>query len=111
MRRVLLDDFDGLARAGLEEIVSAGHLELLAVDGADVVDRLVATLPDVVVLDLDLASCDDLARRITTEFPALTVVACSARRPTMRVYPRFRHGESFDSPLQPDLLTTALTTT
>lgn len=110
MRRVLMGDFHGIVRAGLEDIVASGDLELVALEGDGLLDRLVATLPDVVVLDLDVDYCDLLAQRITTDFPALTVVACSSSRPAMRVYPRFRHGESFESPLRADLLTTALTT-
>jgi len=109
MRRVLMGDFAALIRAGFEEMLRETDLELIATDQTDVVARLVTTLPDVVVLDLDLAESDELVRQITTEFPALKVVACSSRHPTMRVYPPFHHGECYDSALEADLLTAALT--
>jgi DNA-binding NarL/FixJ family response regulator len=108
MKRVLMGDFGALVRAGFEDMLRERDVELIAAEDADLVERLVTTLPDVVILDLDVDNSDELVQRITTEFPALKVVACSSRHPTMRVYPPFHHGESYDSPLDPDVLTAAL---
>jgi DNA-binding NarL/FixJ family response regulator len=102
-----MGEFGALVRAGFEDMLRDEHLELIAAD-SDLVQRLVTTLPDVVVLDLDVAHSDDLVQRITTDFPALKVVACSSRHPTMRVFPPFHHGEFYESPLEGPLLTAAL---
>jgi hypothetical protein len=58
----------------------------------------------VVVLDLDRAGSEDLARSLSIGFPDLTVIACSSAAVRMRVYPPFHSGESYVSNLSPDLL-------
>ena len=98
MTRVLVGDFGGLARLGVEELLRAERIEVVHSDG-DLVSRLLEQLPDAVVLNLDDEAVSTLARHLCTLFPALTVVACSAVDPTMRVYPRFHHGESYTSPV------------
>jgi DNA-binding NarL/FixJ family response regulator len=110
MKRVLMGDFGALVRSGFEEMLREEDLVLVATDEVDLVDRLLTTLPDVVVLDLDVERSDDLVQQITSDFPAVKVVACSSRHPTMRVFPPFHHGEFYDSPLEAALLTAALTT-
>jgi len=107
MKRVLMGEFGALVRAGFEDMLREEHVELIAAD-RDLVERLVTTLPDVVVLDLDVEHSDELVQQITTNFPALKIVACSTRHPTMRVFPPFHHGEFYDSPLEGSLLTAAL---
>lgn len=109
MRRVLIGDFGALIRAGFEDLLREHDLELVAIGGDDLIERLLSTLPDVVIIDLDVQRSTELVREITTAFPALKIVACSSRHPTMRVYPPFHHGESYDSPLEPDLLAATLT--
>jgi hypothetical protein len=50
----------------------------------------------------------DLAGEITSEFPAIKVIACSCEEPVMRVFPPFHHGESYASKLSASLLALAL---
>ncbi len=109
MRRILIGDFGALVRAGFEDMLREHDLELIAIGGTDLIERLLSTLPDVVVIDLDVERSEEMVRQITTAFPALKIVACSTHYPTMRVYPPFHHGESYDSPLEPHLLAAALT--
>ena len=108
MRRVLFGDFGGVLRAGFEEVLRSERVEVLQADGRDLVARLLDALPDVVVLDLDGTGTADLVQRLVREFPALKVVVCSTRRPLMRVYPPFHHGESYESELEPDEFTTTV---
>jgi CheY-like chemotaxis protein len=108
VRRVLFGDFGGVVRAGFDAVLRGECVEVLQADGRDVVTRLLEALPEVVVLDLDAPGTDELVRHLVLEFPALTVVACSTRRPVMRVYPPFHHGESYDSQLEPDVFTTTV---
>ena len=108
MRRVLFGDFGGVVRAGFDEVLRGGPVEVLGTDGHDLFERLVDALPDVVVLDLERDGTADLVRRLVREFPALKVVVCSTRRPLMRVYPPFHHGESYESELEPDAFVIAV---
>lgn len=103
-----MGDFGPLVRAGFEDMLRGEHLELIAADQVDLVERLVTTLPDVIILDLDFAHSDELVHQITSKFPALKIVACSSTVPTMRVYPPFHHGEWYVSALRADLLAEAL---
>jgi DNA-binding NarL/FixJ family response regulator len=104
-----MGDFGALVRAGFEDLLREQNLELIATEEVDLIERLLTTLPDVVIIDLDVERSEQLVREITTDFPALKIVACSTHYPTMRVYPPFHHGESYDSPLEAHLLTAALT--
>lgn len=104
MRRVLMGDFSALHRLGLQEILRCDGIELVETTGADVVDRLVEALPDVIVLDLDQRDVLDLVRRIVYLFPSVTVVACSSAQPLMRVFPPLHYGESYTTELDPALL-------
>ena len=108
MRRVLFGDFGGVVRAGFDEVLRGEHVELLQADGRDLVTRVLEALPEVVVLDLDGSGTPELVRRLVRDFPALTVIGCSTRRPLMRVYPPFHHGESYDRELEPDVFTTTV---
>ena len=110
MRRILFGDFGGVVRAGFDEVLRGQRVEVLNSDGRDLVDGLLAGLPDVVVLDLDGAGTPQLIRRLVHEFPALKVVVCSSRRPLMQIYPPFHYGESYQVPLEPDAFMSALRT-
>ncbi|MBW3605395.1 MAG: hypothetical protein KY460_10900 [Actinobacteria bacterium] len=96
MTRVLLGDFGAIVRLGLREVLEDGQL-LVAEDAPadEILERLVGTLPDAVVLDLDVAHTPQLARRISERFPAVTIIACSSKRPEMQIFPPFHHGESY----------------
>lgn len=108
MRRVLLGDFGAIVRAGLDDLLRAQDVEVVHTDEAGLLRQLVDALPDVVVLDLDREGTADLVDRIVREFPALKVVACSSRRPRMRVYPPFHRGESYETVLDAESLVRAV---
>ena len=110
MRRILFGDFGAVVRAGFDEVLRGQRLEVLNTDGRNLVDELLDGLPDVVVLDLDAAGTPALVQRLVREFPALKVVVCSSRRPLMRVYPPFHHGESYEVTLEPDAFRSAVRT-
>ncbi|HET9657735.1 MAG TPA: hypothetical protein VFP72_20455 [Kineosporiaceae bacterium] len=106
-----MGDLRALVRLGLEDLLGEIDVELLAAPGpAALLDRLLVTLPDVVVLDLDQEHTPELADRIATDYPAVRVVACSADLPRMRVYPPFHRGECYECPLEPDQLAAAFGT-
>ena len=110
MTRVLVGPFGAIVRAGLDDLLCHPQLQVVHADGDDLWPRLLAELPDVVLLDLDAPGTRATARRIATDFPALTVVACSSVDPTMRIYPRFHHGESYTRALRAETsLTEAVT--
>jgi DNA-binding NarL/FixJ family response regulator len=108
MTRVLMGDFSALHRLGLQDILRVDGIELMETAGADVVGRLVEALPDVIVLDLDERGTLALVEQIVHRFPAIKVVACSSAQPTMRVFPPLHYGESYESDLNPALLTSAI---
>jgi DNA-binding NarL/FixJ family response regulator len=108
VRRVLFGDFGAVVRAGFDEVLRDQRVEVLRSDGRDLVDELLDGLPDVVVLDLDRVGTPELVHRLVREFPALKVVVCSSRRPLMRIYPPFHHGESYEVTLDPDAFTSVL---
>lgn len=105
MRRVLFGDFCGVLRAGFDDVLRHEEVVVLRAEGHDLVEQLVDALPDVVVLDLDRDATAPLVNRLVHEFPSVKVVVCSARRPLMRVYPPFHHGESYEAALEPDAFT------
>jgi DNA-binding NarL/FixJ family response regulator len=108
MRQVLMGDFDALHRLGLEELLRADGIQLVHVAGRNVMGRLMETLPDVVVLDMDQWETAELVQRIVHEFPTVKVVACSSGQPVIRVFPPLHYGESYTTNLDPALLTSAI---
>jgi CheY-like chemotaxis protein len=108
MTRVLMGDFSALHRLGFQEILRGDGIELVETTDADVVDRLVEALPDVIVLDLDRHDVMDLVHRIVHQFPSVKVVACSSAHPTMRVFPPLHYGESYTTELDPAVFSNAV---
>jgi DNA-binding NarL/FixJ family response regulator len=109
--RVLVGPFAALLRAGVDDLLGDPRIAVIHTEvGEDFFARLVAELPDVVLLDLEAPDSVELADRISRAFPALTVVACSSVDPTMRIFPRFHHGESYTSPVASASFTAALST-
>ena len=109
MRRVLLGHFGSVFRIGLDELLRERGYSVVAEDtlGRALVDRLVDALPDIVMLDLDSEHGTETAGAISAAFPSVQVVAFSADHQTMRVFPRFHGGESYDMTLSTaDLLDT-----
>jgi DNA-binding NarL/FixJ family response regulator len=110
MRRVLIGDFGMIARMGLRDLLNREGLDVVAEAdiGAGIIDCVSEVRPDVVLLDLDDEGALEVAARITSEFPAIKVLACSSEQPVMRVFPPFHHGESYVSALSTSLLLKAL---
>lgn len=108
MTRVLMGDFGALCRLGLEDILRSEGVEVVDTPGPDVLTRLLEALPDVIVLDLDRTATTDIVHVIVHRFPAVKVVACSSRHPTMRVFPPMHYGEFYESDLDPALLASAV---
>jgi DNA-binding NarL/FixJ family response regulator len=107
---VLVSHFGAIARLGLHAVLEEEGCEVVEPEyGSDqLVGRIGAERPDVVVLDLDSGGAEELARRIAERHPAVRVIACSSEQPTMRVYPPFRNGESYESDLSPAHLAEAV---
>ena len=110
MQRVLIGQFGSVARMGLRELLDGQGIEVVAEAEQDrgIVSCVSEVRPDVVVLDLDDEGALGLAEEITSEFPAIKVIACSCEEPVMRVFPPFHHGESYASKLSAALLALAL---
>jgi hypothetical protein len=106
--RVLLGDFSALLRLGFVDVFEAHGLELIQTEADDILKRLVEALPHAVVLDLDKEGVVELARRIESDFPAVRVIACSSVASTMRIFPPFHYGESYESELSAAVLARAL---
>ena len=111
MTRVLIGEFGAIFRAGLADLLAEAGCDVVPDerDGRGILERVVVSEPSVVVIDLDGPRALDMARSLATRFPRLTVIACSSLEPEMRVYPPFHAGESYVSPLSPDLLVRAST--
>ena len=110
MRRVVIGDFGTVARMGLRELLDAHGVEVVAEadNAAGVVTSVSEVRPDVVLIDLDNESGLETAEQLSSEFPAIKVIACSSEEPVMRVFPPFHHGESYASKLSAALLALAL---
>jgi len=110
MHRVLIGQFGTVARMGLRELLDGQGIEVVAeAESAEGILSAVSEVrPDVVVLDLDDDEVLGTASEITSEFPAIKVIACSCEEPVMRVFPPFHHGESYASKLSAEMLAQAL---
>jgi hypothetical protein len=67
----------------LGEILRLGLDVALAEDGIAVVGDVAAA--DAIIIDLDADDAVEHAESLMASFPGLTVIACSAERPSMRV--------------------------
>lgn len=107
--RVLIGEFGAIFRAGLADLLAEAGCDVLPDDHASggILERLVDSQPDVVLLDLDNPGAEEVSRSLSAVFPAVTVIACSTAALQMRVYPPFHGGESYLSQLSPDLLVRA----
>jgi DNA-binding NarL/FixJ family response regulator len=110
MHRVLIGQFGTVARMGLRELLDGQGIEVVA--EAETNEGIVSVVnevrPDVVLLDLDDEESLETASELTSEFPAIKVIACSCEEPVMRVFPPFHHGESYASKLSAAHLALAL---
>lgn len=110
MQRVFLGRFGAIAHLGLRVFLEEQGFEVVdpIAGSAELLSQLAVGRPDVVVLDLDSSDTPELARCIIEKYPSMTVIACSAERPSMRVYPCFCRGESYESHLSSILLAEAV---
>jgi len=106
---VLIGQFGTVARMGLRELLDGQGIEVVAeAESARGIVSCVSEVRPDVVLDLDDEGALGVAEEITSEFPAIKVIACSCEEPVMRVFPPFHHGESYASKLSAALLALAL---
>lgn len=104
-----MGDFGAIIRLGFWDVFEeGGDLVTEETTTSGIVDRLLDTAPDVVVLDLDVDGVVELATDIATSFPAVTIIACSSRTPSMSVFPPFHHGESYLARCEPEELMKAV---
>ena len=108
--RVVIGAFGAIARMGILDLLCEEGFDVVAeqAPGAPILDRLTEARPDAVLLDLDDEECLRVAAWIASSFPSVTVVACSADEPAMRVFPPFHRGESYELPLDRDRLVQAV---
>ena len=87
MTRVLIGDFGSVLRLGLKELLDEEGFDVVAESTVSLgtLDRLVQSLPDIVVLELEAGV--GLATRIARDYPAVKVIACSSVEPRMRIFP------------------------
>jgi AmiR/NasT family two-component response regulator len=78
--RVLMGSFGAVAGLGIKKLLGEEGVELVAEERSeqDLVERLRGSRADVVLLDLDRRGVTETARDVASEFPGVTVVACSS---------------------------------
>ncbi len=96
MARVAVGDFDAFLTTGLRDVIAASRVDVIHRPTSGMLDYLRDCLPTLVVLDSGAPGADETVGRIVTEFPSIQVVTCSADQPSLRVYPPFHAGESFE---------------
>ena len=98
MSRVLVVDDQELLRAGFRMILEQGGHEVVgeAADGVDGVDRALALLPDVVLMDVRMPRMDGIeaTRRIVVRAPGVRVLALTTFDLDEHVYEAVRAGAS-----------------
>jgi len=108
MRRVVIVGFWPMVRLGLQALLhDAGVVLVVEAERGDIVEGLRVFRPHAVLLEHD-DHTDEIATAIVTDFPWVTVIACSSDRPTMRVYPPFHQGEWYRSRLTTQSLSAAI---
>lgn len=101
MTRVLIGHVAAFLSLGLHDCLNDEGVEQVPepTDPEALYEAVLERLPDVVVVGLDNDGAPQLAERLSSQFPATRVIACSAVRPMMRVYPAFHRGEFYVTPL------------
>jgi AmiR/NasT family two-component response regulator len=85
---VLVGDFGAIARAGVRDFLVEQGLSPIGDEAAGSVLAQVAKLhPDAVVIDMESEDSVVMAGVLASCYPEMTVIACSAERPMMRVTP------------------------
>lgn len=97
MAKVAVGDFDAMLAIGIRDVVTASRMDVIHRPTAAMLDYLHDCLPQLVVLDSSAPGSAEVIRRIVAEYPSIQVVTCSTQDPSLRVYPPFHHGESFET--------------
>jgi DNA-binding NarL/FixJ family response regulator len=95
--RVLVADDQKVVRDGLSTLLDMlPGIEVVgtAIDGHDAVRQALATLPDVVLMDLNMPNCDgvEATRRLTLEWPRIPVVVLTTYSDDDTVFAALRAG-------------------
>jgi len=105
---VLVGDFGPIAGAGVRDLLAEQGLRPIGEEGAeDVLAQVADVYPDAVVVDMDGADFTATTGALTRRYPGVTVIACSAERPTMRVTPAWG-GEPYGAILSGAVLARAV---
>lgn len=99
MARMAVGDFNAMLAIGIRNVVTASRMDVVHRPTDEMLDYLRDCLPRLIVLDASDPGTAEAIRRIVAEYPSIQVVTCSAEDPTLRVYPPFHHGESFETSL------------
>jgi CheY-like chemotaxis protein len=81
-KRVLIADDDDLVRGSLAAVLeSEGYIPDEAENGVELISRVMARMPDVVLLDLNMPRCDGWTafKKLEQVAPLLTVIVITAR--------------------------------
>jgi DNA-binding NarL/FixJ family response regulator len=106
--RILIGDFGAIPSLGLQQLFGEVGFDVVVKRSDELIREIAELMPDGVILNLDAEDGRQVAQRVAASFPAATVILCSPDQLVMRVYPRFHHGESYQSHLTPDLLVKAV---
>ena len=101
MPRALVGTFGAIARLGVLGVLSDGSVECVAEElaEADLLTRLEASDPDVIVLNGDDGSSSSLVAEVRDRRPEVTVIVCSNNQLTMRVEPGGAGGHPYETRL------------
>jgi DNA-binding NarL/FixJ family response regulator len=106
----MIGDLGAIVRLGLEDCLIEEGFEVTASQPSEggMLSRVAASDPDAVVIDLDAMDVLQVAVQIQSEYPAVTVIACSSVTSTMRVFPADRGGEWYEADLSSGALAAAV---
>lgn len=97
MKRLLLADDHAMVAEGLRGILQREYDVVgMALDGRDLVEKVAATKPDVVVLDVSMPELNGIeaCKQIKERFPNIKVVFCTQQIDSIYVRAAFERGAS-----------------
>ncbi|MFM0731760.1 response regulator transcription factor [Paraburkholderia sediminicola] len=115
MIKILIADDHAIVRGGLKQIIATTTDMIVAdeaADGAEVLDKLRARCPDLLLLDMTMPGISgiDLIRRIRTEYTSLPVLVLSIHNEAQVVSRALRAGATgyLTKDSDPEILLTAI---
>ncbi len=102
MASALVGDFGAILRLGLMGVLSDADIDCVgeaATAGEGLLQRLDGSQPDVVVVNWDDQRYEAVAASVLARRPAVTVIACSNDRLSMRVVPGRQDRGVYESSL------------